>query len=252
MFVFKNSDEKIPDNVEVYVKYSGTGEKAVIDLKEPLVGVSGFEVLSVEISNYIYNLPNSQFIQFSTGDVMFPEGSYTSITFVAKLQEVLNSVSSSPYTVVYNIMTKKITISNTEPFLIFSPGTWSPSFRSLIGFTYSIPGSPIELGPFTEYTFEFPSNDNSVSKLNVLVKILTDLTAHLNTTIGAQGLLDLYTQKIPIVAQKGFQNNFDKSVNNIIKFKSKYNVNSLDISLFDEVLNANVNIPWSATLIFYF
>lgn len=235
------------DNVEVYVTSAGM-DKGTIELKTPLVGVSGFEVIGIEIPDVVYNLTLSQNFQTSLGNVLFPTGKYTSTTFAAKLQESINSVAATPFTIVYDVLTKKITISNSSLFMIYNPNTWSRNFQALIGFKQGI-SAVTELGPFTEYTFEFQSNDKLIYDLNFLIKILTSLTPYENKSISATGLGDIYTSKIQLTGENGVY----KIRDGIIKFKSKYNVNSLDISLKDGVFdNFITDSPWSATIVFYF
>jgi len=244
------ADSKIRDNVEVHVSYDGVDEKATIDFKNPLVGVSGFEISSVEIPNISYNVPFEYYFETNLGFAFLPAGSYTSTTFASELQRVINLTSSSPYSIVYNAATKKITISNSEDFFIYNLNAADPYVQALFGYPRGF--SPIsQIGPFKEYTFPLTSDDTLVLNINVLVKILTTLTKNVNLSIGS-GLLNVFTEVLPITNNYGVQNNFFKVKSKNIQFKSKYNVNNLDISFRDGFIGNILSLPWSMTIIFYF
>jgi hypothetical protein len=258
MFIGKSKLEKVVDNVEVYVtadavdKKTGLGE---IKLNSPLVGVSAVEVASVELPNVVYNLPFDHVIDFGY-PTYIKAGSYTSQTFAEELQRTLNLASPTPFTVLLDAKDGKLTISNSINFTINNMGTWNFYLRILMGHPRQIIGVPdvLSIGPQSSYTFPIKSNDTFSPVLAMRMKVLLDKTTRPNGAIGGELALDSvnYVETIPLVNNYGTQNNFFKVKNKLSKFRSKYTIKSIDLELLDTIIGNPIDVPWSATLIFYF
>jgi hypothetical protein len=236
---FINKNKPVSDYTELYID-SKIGA-ATVEFKKPLLGISGFELISLELPNTEYNVMESV-ITTSLGTVTFPSGKYTLTQFTVALQNLLNSVSASQFTVTYSSLTKKITIACTTSFSITLASTWSYTFKIMIGRDIS---DATTIGPTTNYTFPNIARESTISEYNVVCSLMQ------NKAFNNISSTPNYVNTIPITQSTDVLV-YLKLISEPMIFKEKLQIDSLNISIVEPYGNTAVGYNWSCTLRLYY
>lgn len=248
MFAGKLTDKKEVDNVEVYISSSDTN----FDFKNPLIGVSAFEISSIELANQLYNVPDSIVIETSSGMGIVASGSYTSSGIAAEIQRALNLVAPTPFVVSFSPITKKITIANVSEFYIYNVFAWPVSFRRLLGFDGNQLTDPSYLGPTFSLTFGGISDDTVNLGIKIVSKPLLATVPKINIDVGNGLINNIYIDVLPIDNKYGEQKIYCGERSKLIKFKERMNISHVDFSLSNMIGNSIYNGSYSMTFVFYF
>jgi hypothetical protein len=105
-------------------RYSGTSTNFRYRFNRSLIKVKSVELLSCQIPNTFYNIRSNYTFQLTRGptfNIVVPAGSYTLTTLMTTIQTLLNAADGPNYTVTYDSITLRVTISNIVPFSLFFP-----------------------------------------------------------------------------------------------------------------------------------
>ncbi len=209
----------------------------VIDLKNDFHDVKKATLLACNIHNTLYNVKDDtrSFIinDGSIKTATIPPGSYDVLALCSAIQTALNVVSSN-FTVTYDSITMKITVSRTSVFSIIG----TSSLRLVMGY------SQVDKTGATTYTADNVVNLNPITTLFLQIQ---ELSSHSISTCGT-----LFTYIIPLAVNSGEIATFSSGsfYHQTVELSKKTNISRLHVRLCsDNQITAELNGgEWSFTL----
>jgi len=223
---------------------SGSNENLTMDLFLPINNIKNIKIKSIEIplTHYVVNSTNNT-INFTLGGshtATLTPGNYTPNQLADEIKTEMNNVSAG-FSVSYDNITHKFTISNAAPFDISFTGTTA---SKLIGLT-------TDTGSVTSYT-----STNCIDLLGTrCIYIKSGAISLLNTKSYVSETMDNIIYKLPLIDENIFilGGNINEYI--IINYTGPHSsMTTIDLQLLDDnltVMDLN-GLYWTITFTFYY